>query len=177
MLSHRTPGEQGGSNEPVLRSAGGSIMNTLQYKMYSIKVYTVHHCTLYTTVHCTPLYTVHHCTQQGLFQASTLLGGYIILDIPGVTTVTCTVHCTVWLYTCLLSTLPYTPLSCPLHHICEPNTITVHHVNKLSPAVQYVWFGWHWGLEKSLTPNTNSCQTPNCPSPCRPLYHNWTVGQ
>ena len=25
-----------------------------------------------------------------------------------------------------------------------------HHVNKLSPAVQYVWFGWHWGLERSL---------------------------
>ena len=26
-----------------------------------------------------------------------------------------------------------------------------HHVNKHSPAVQYVWSGWHWGLEKSLT--------------------------
>ena len=25
-----------------------------------------------------------------------------------------------------------------------------HHVNKFSPAIQYVWFGWHWGLEKSL---------------------------
>jgi hypothetical protein len=25
-----------------------------------------------------------------------------------------------------------------------------HNVNKRSPAVQYVWFGWHWGIEKSL---------------------------
>ena len=22
----------------------------------------------------------------------------------------------------------------------------VHHINKPSPALQYVWFGWHWGL-------------------------------
>ena len=29
-------------------------------------------------------------------------------------------------------------------------TVPVHHVNKLSPAINYVWFGWHWGLEKSL---------------------------
>ena len=21
-----------------------------------------------------------------------------------------------------------------------------HHINKLSPAVQHVWFGWYWGL-------------------------------
>ena len=25
-----------------------------------------------------------------------------------------------------------------------------HNVNKHSPAVQYVWFGWHWGLGRSL---------------------------
>ena len=24
------------------------------------------------------------------------------------------------------------------------------HVNNSSPAVQYVWFGWHWGQERSL---------------------------
>ena len=25
-----------------------------------------------------------------------------------------------------------------------------HHVNKHSPAVQCVWFGWYWGLGRSL---------------------------
>ena len=26
-----------------------------------------------------------------------------------------------------------------------------HIVNKASPAVQCVWFGWHWGRGRSLT--------------------------
>ena len=138
MLSHRTPGEQGGSNELVLGSAGGSIVYTMLYTVYIIKEewITIHkrstlhstrvtpsqvmlsHCSLgeqggryelvlgsaggfvvynvtvrYNVVHCTQLYTLHLYTQQGLFQASTPLGGYIILDIPGVPTVLYTVQC------------------------------------------------------------------------------------
>ena len=35
-------------------------------------------------------------------------------------------------------------------------------VNKVSPAVQYVWFGWHWGQGRSLMrkghqANKNTC--------------------
>ena len=78
MLSHCTQGEQGGSNELVLGSAGGCIVYTVHYTVNSIKLYTIHH---------------------GLFQASTLLGGSIILDIPGINYVLYPVHCDCLLYT------------------------------------------------------------------------------
>ena len=55
-----------------------------------------------------------------------------------------------------------------------------HHVNKLFPAVQYVWFGWHWGLEKSPMlppprptplplPTHTHIHTPPSPNPIGPF--------